>query len=304
MTNIASSQTPMSTADLMGVKVFAQGKGGRLAKLGKIHNSVFHPTEKRLVGVLVKRPDAALMFHRKDAFVRLDALAVTDEGLVVDGGADAMDAAACKRLGVEWNKCVLWWGLPVMCEGGQVLGTVGNVSFIPATGQVESFQIDASASQSALLGTVHVPSNLILGFKTGVGSPLVQQKSRTSAEDAAELGAVLVSPQVMELSAQGGLAEKAGTATGEAVQKVRRTVVRVKPKIHAAAEKAKEQAEQAAGISFDQAKEAARPKIQEAKETAGEAAEKGLFAVGKQLGRASTMFSAFKEEYERARNDR
>ena len=153
-----------------------------------------------------------------------------------------------------------------------------------------------------LLGTVQVPASLIKGFKLGVGSPLVQQKGRSEVEDASELGAVLVSSQVKELSATGGLAEKAGTITGETVQKVRTTAARVKPKVQGAAGRAKDKAEDAMGVSFEEAKEAATPKIQEAKESAGAAVEKGLFAAGKQLGRASTMFSSFKEEYERARN--
>ncbi|MDO4502339.1 MAG: PRC-barrel domain-containing protein [Coriobacteriia bacterium] len=295
-------QGTLSTASLMGKKVFGENKKGKAHKIGKIHNFVFHPTEKRLIGVLVKRPDAAMMFHRKDAFVRLGAWEECDEGLLVSNESDAMDAAACKSLGVDWNSCVLWWGLPVVCDDGDALGTVGDVWFDPADGKVAAFELEGGMSESVLLGTVHVPSDLIRGFKLGVGSPLVQQKSRSSVEDASELGAVLVSSQVKELSTEGGLAEKAGTATGEAVKKVRRTVVRVKPKVQDAAEAAKVKAEDAMGVSFDQAREAAKPKIQEAKETAGAAAEKGLFAAGRQLGRASTMFSSFKEEYERARD--
>lgn len=295
-------QALLSTQDLMGKKVFSEGEGKRRRKIGKIHNFVFHPTEKRLVGVLVKRPDAAMMFHRKDAFVRLGALLEAEDGLTVANVPDAMDSAACKSLAVDWERCVLWWGLPVMCEDGQMLGTVGAISFDSASGAVCSFELEAGTSESVLLGTVQVPASLIKGFKLGVGSPLVQQKGRSEVEDASELGAVLVSSQVKELSATGGLAEKAGTITGETVQKVRTTAARVKPKVQGAAGRAKDKAEDAMGVSFEEAKEAATPKIQEAKESAGAAVEKGLFAAGKQLGRASTMFSSFKEEYERARN--
>lgn len=294
-------QGSLSTHDLLGKKVFSEAKGKR-RKVGKIHNFVFHPTEKRLVGILVKRPDAAMMFHRKDAFVRLGAWAESDDGLTVADVPDAMDAAACKALGVDWDRCVLWWGLPVVDEEGQELGCVGSVHFAPSSGLVTSFELQTSTSESVLLGTIQVPASYIRGFKLGLGSPLVQQKDRAQAQDASELGAVLVSSQVRELSATGGLAEKAGTITGETAQKVRETADRVKPKVQDAAERAKDKAEDAMGVSFDQAKEAAKPKIQQAKEKAGDAAEKGLFAAGRQLGRASTMFSSFKEEYERARN--
>ena len=46
--------------------------------------------------------------------------------------------------------------------------------------------------------------------------------------------------------------------------------------------------------------EKARPDVEEAAKRAGEAVESGTFAVGKQLGKASGMFAAFKEEFEKA----
>ena len=50
----------------------------------------------------------------------------------------------------------------------------------------------------------------------------------------------------------------------------------------------------------DQAAEQVKPKAQEVAKKAGEVADAGLFAAGKQLGRASGMFSAFKEEFDKA----
>ena len=45
----------------------------------------------------------------------------------------------------------------------------------------------------------------------------------------------------------------------------------------------------------------AKPKASAAAQAAGDAAGKAAYATGRQLSRASGMFAAFKEEYDRAR---
>lgn len=51
----------LTTKSLFGRKVVSsKGK-----KIGKVRRFVFHPSEKRVVGFTVKRPDAALMFIGK-----------------------------------------------------------------------------------------------------------------------------------------------------------------------------------------------------------------------------------------------
>ena len=65
----------LTTKSLFGRKVVSsKGK-----KIGKVRRFVFHPSEKRVVGFTVKRPDAALMFHRKDLFVALDGFDIDDD---------------------------------------------------------------------------------------------------------------------------------------------------------------------------------------------------------------------------------
>ena len=60
----------ITTKELVGTKVLG-GKDGT-QRIGKVHCCVFHPTEKRVIGFLIKRPDLLLMFHRADSFVTLD----------------------------------------------------------------------------------------------------------------------------------------------------------------------------------------------------------------------------------------
>lgn len=285
----------ISTRELSGVRVLGRG-GSR--RIGKIRSFVFHPQEKRCVGFVVKRPDVALMFRRRDLFVALDGCDVVDGRIVVRSDPAATDREACKRLGIDWDACVLWLGLPVMCRDGTAFGAVGSVTFDLATGRVEEIEADAGAAYSALLGKLVVPASLILGFRRGLGMRLAESRGgrasgsfgdasgRASEEgveaggsppDPSQLGALVVADEVKDCAVEGGLAEKAGQATA---------VVRVKAK-----------------DAVEKAKDKARPSVDKAKQAAGDAVGKGAFALGRQIGRSKGMFSAFKEEYGKARRE-
>lgn len=262
----------MLTSDLQGKRVVEVTKKEKLRKIGKVRSFVFHPSEKRVVGILVKRPDAAMMFHRKDVFVRLGGFSFGEGGeIVVTGQSDATDRAAEKYLGIDLDDCVIWRGMPVMCEDQEQLGVVGDVSFDFETGAVVEVTLDeGSLTKDALLGHRVIPASSVLGFRKGIGHAVATEDGEWDEEPA--FGAILVSDEVKNAETKGGLAEKAGTTTAVARAKVR--IVKKK----------------------------AQPKVDEAAEKAGEAAEKALFVTGRQLGRASGMFSAFKEEFDKARN--
>lgn len=49
--------------------------------------------------------------------------------------------------------------------------------------------------------------------------------------------------------------------------------------------------------------EAVKPAVSTATKAAGKAVNKGAYATGRQIKRASGMFSAFKEEYDKARKE-
>jgi len=147
----------ITTKSLSGLKAVTQAKG---KKIGKVYRFVFHPSEKRVVGILVRRPDAALMFHRKDLFVALDGFHVNDEGdLVVHDDSEATERGAIKALGVNWEKCVIWVGMPVMTVGGELLGFVDTVTFDCSTGAVHSLTTENGAANDAILGKLTIPGS-------------------------------------------------------------------------------------------------------------------------------------------------
>ena len=258
----------MTNDELRGVRVLG-GKNGT-SHIGKVRRLVFHPRERRVVGFIVKRPDLALMFHRKDLFVSINGFDIVDGRVVVRQTSDATDKGACKALGIDWDTCVMWEGLPLMTESGETLGMVGTVTFDRATGAISTVTADAGATANTLLGTRVIPASYIKGFRRGIGVALVQQDEAGAEqdEDELELGAILVSDEAMKLVAEGSVAEKAGAATAVAVNKVNTTV---------------------------------KPAVTNAAKATTQAVGKGVRAVGKRAEETKDAFSGFKEEYDKAR---
>lgn len=266
----ARKRSLVSTSELSGTRVIGGKKGTK--RIGKVRYFVFSPTGKRCVGFIVKRPDLLWMFHRKPLFVSIEGYDLEDGRIVVRQDASATGSAACKALGVDYDECVLWLGLPVMCEDGSSFGTVGNVVFDRYTGEVDSFETDDGATSNALLGKKTVTASMIRGFKRGMGAALSTVTNQgAEAEENPELGALLVSDEVKHVANEGGVAEKAGQATAVAGAKVKQTV-----------DKAKPVASKAAAAT-------------------GKAVNKGAYATGRQIARSKHMFSDFKKEYDKAR---
>ena len=271
----------ITTKELANKRV-VDGRKGK--KIGKVRRFVFHPSEKRYIGLLVKRPDAALMFHRKDLFVALGGFHIDGEGnVVVHDDADSTDKGAVKALGVDWDACVIWVGMPVMTASGDMLGYVDVVTFDRTTGDVHSFTTENGAANDAIVGKRVIPSKFVKGFRRGQGIALMAAGDYRGEDmdDQAERGAIMVSDEAMDLPVQGGVAAAAGKASAVAVNKAKKGAVKAKTAVEGKMEEVK-------------------PGAQKFASAAGEAIESGSYAVGKQLGKASGMFAAFKEEFDKA----
>lgn len=273
----------ITTKKLAGLRAVDEKRGKRI---GKVRHFVFHPTEKRCIGFTVKRPDAALMFHRKDLFVALDGFHIEDSQVIVHDDVAATDKGAIRALGVNWDSCVIWIGMPVMTKSRDMLGYVDAVIFDRETGAVKSITTENGAANDAILGKRRIPSKYIKGFRRGQGVALAPMGEYKGEDDdsSVERGSILVADEALELSVEGGAAAAAGKATAVVTDKAKKSVVRVKESASGQVEKA-------------------RPTAQRVAKRTGEAVEAGSFAVGKQLGKASGMFAAFKEEFDKASKD-
>ena len=215
----------LSINDLYGRKVYVPKKAKKkkdvepdeikLKKLGKVHMAVFSPDGREVVGFLVTRPDVVGMVKRADAFLAWDSFRVLDDGtLCLTREDDGLDDAARKRLGVDWDSCVMWEGMDAKTASGKKLGYVSNADFDAKTGRVGSFYVGDGGVARALVGTFQIPASMVKGYSNGC----------MIVDDAAaniELGAAAKAGEgFAKAKAKGSeAAHKAGKAAGEAVDK-------------------------------------------------------------------------------------
>ncbi len=192
----------LTTKEVRGVRVCRPLKPGKeltkdgvprhRRKIGKVYKTVFSPDGLRVVGFQVRRPDLLWMFKRPERFLALDAMDVQDGFIVPSKGSSSWDQAAVKRLDVDWDKCILWEGIEVRTKDGRDLGYVDEISFDERTGELNSLFLDDGGTARALVGSVEIPVELMVGYKKGI---------------------LIVQPEAADLLPTGGLAGKAGEAT-------------------------------------------------------------------------------------------
>lgn len=180
-----------STDEAHKLRVYVRTPKGELKKFGKVRATVFAPGAMRVVGYEIKRPDALLMVKRKERFAAIDRVEPVESGIVVIDSADSWDQAACKRLGVDYDACVIWEYMPVKTESGIELGTVGNVVFDETTHAIDHIEISKGATSRTLLGNTNVAAGQIIGYRDG---------------------AIVVSDVEEAAEESGGVAAKAGVA--------------------------------------------------------------------------------------------
>lgn len=197
-------------------KQIEAGEEPQPKKLGRVHNLVFSPDSRRVVGIMVKRPDIAGMVKQADRFLALDAMDVREGGIVCTREKDGFDDAAAKRLGLDLDRSIIWGGADVHCESGKFLGYVMDARFDLATGDVDCFCAQEGETASALVGSFEIPAAWVLRFSKGTmvvrDEAATLQLSGGLAGKAGE-GYAVVKDKAKETAA------KAGAAAGEAVDK-------------------------------------------------------------------------------------
>ena len=148
----------MRAGDFVGAKIYRKpaedkrtkkdGTPRSPKKLGKIHFPVFTPGGTRVVGFMVRQSDIAGMIERPDRFVALDAIGVYEGAIAVDDVKGTYDAAAAKRLDINLDDCIIWVGMDVRTESGDVVGYCSDVEFKPRSGIVQTFYVTAGAASS------------------------------------------------------------------------------------------------------------------------------------------------------------
>ena len=189
-----------STLNAHKLRIFLlRKKDGALKPYGKISRVVFHPSKPMAVGVVVKRPDLLWMFKRKERFVAFDRLLVCDAGgYLVQDQPDAWDSTACRRLGLDYDKCLFWDHMDCVNGDGEQLGKISSVFFDEDTFVVDHIDISAGTAERALTGARNIAADHIRGYRDG---------------------AIVVDVAPGDICSAGGVAGKAGQAWASAKHK-------------------------------------------------------------------------------------
>jgi len=262
-----------SIKGLKGTKVI---KGKRLPhSVGKIDKFVFFPNRKCVAGFITKQSDFLLLIRRKGRFISINGYYMYEDYAFVRNEKGSSGKAAYKALELYPDDSVQWIGLPVITEDGQSVGVVSDVVFAHPSGEVQSIETSSGAMGKLLKGTRTIPTDLIKGYceEGSKALALAEQNSASNSKDSR--AAILVANEALAISTDSdkALASKAGKKVS--------TI--------------------ASNAGIDTA--AVSEKAKSAAETAGALASSGVAATGKQLKKTRGMFSAFKDEYNKARHD-
>ena len=294
-------------------------------KLGKVHSAVFYPDGRRLAGLMVKRPDVVGMVKRADAFLAWDSFCVADDGsLLVSGTEAALDDRAIRRLGLDWDACIIWSGMDARTTSGKSLGYVSDAEVDEKTGRVTRFLTTDGGVARALIGSFVITPDMVRGYSNGCmvidpGERAVELDGGLAGAAGegyarAKAGASKVGKQVG--AAAGKAVDKGSFALGRAIGKAKRAVadaadddepepsapavpaadVRVEKPIERLAEKS---ADSAASPAPRPAPKTYAPAPKHTKKPAA-TSDKVARAVGKQLSSFGKMFGDFKSEFDKA----
>lgn len=196
----------LTIREVTGLKVYGppHPKKGTRRKIGTIGQVLFHPAENRVVGYAVERSDLAMVVERKDRYVAFDRVILgkdeDDRPEVYVEAKGAWDGSGARRLGIDWDKTVIWEGMPVRTESGDPLGTVRDAVFDETTGTLNAIGLTQGITRDAAIGVRDLPARMVVGFDP-------------------ESEAVVLTDEAAEIQVDGGAAAAAGKAA--AVAKVR-----------------------------------------------------------------------------------
>ena len=244
--------------------------------IGRIRNVIFYPDRMCVAGFLTHRIDFLLMFKRKRLFVPINGYYMYENLAFVSRKKGPSGKTPYKRPDIDPNICVEWLGLPVLAENGLEVGFVTDVTFVHFTGEVRSIETASGTVGKLVVGVRTIPLNLLKGYFPK-GSTNLALPEYTSIPGMSKSGAIiLVANEALYIDTDNDKA----------------TVSKAGQKVASMA--------QNAGVNTTAVAETAKS----AAIVAGTVASAGAIAAGKHLEKTRGMFSAFKDEYDKARHDK
>lgn len=203
-----------SIASLTNLKIVnAKGK-----TLGWVTHVLFHPSEQRVVGIEMRPRPVAYMFERPVRYYAYDAFELGEDELALTDIKASSGPAAAKRLGIDWDRTIIWAFQDVKTARGREMGQVANVTFAK-DGTVRSMKVSGGMTANVAVGQHTVPAEQILGFDgESIRVADAANRAATSGGVAAQAGkSAAVASHTAKKAASGAL--KAGMAAAKAANK-------------------------------------------------------------------------------------
>lgn len=136
-------------------------KGRRIGRVGDV---LFHPDRSEVVGFVVERPRLFMLLDRRDRYLARDRTRVSGRELVVADDKGAWDAAAAKRLGLDWDRSVIWIGMPARTQSGVSVGKVRDGLYEHDSGELVGIGFTGGLVADIAVGTRDLPSSVVKRF--------------------------------------------------------------------------------------------------------------------------------------------
>ena len=133
-------------------------------RFGTIEHVLFHPVKPHVVGFQIQKTPWLYVIDRRPAFVPLDEIEITKEKLTLRAKKPVIGRAAEKRQGFEWDKTVIWAGMPVHTKSGDEAGYVKDAQFRASGGTIRKIMLTGGMTADAAIGTREIEGDRLVRF--------------------------------------------------------------------------------------------------------------------------------------------
>ena len=183
----------MRESELEGAELY----GSEGIQLGVVERVLFHPSEPRAIGLMIRPIPWLYFITRRPAFVAWEAFGIQKGHLRFGQRKLPSRRKASQAMGHDVDRTIIWRGMTVRTETGQESGSVADVE-MDSTGAVRGIVVSPGGVAGITRGSIDVPGSMVNGF---------------------DGRAVVVTTAALALEASGGLADKAS----DGVAKVKQT---------------------------------------------------------------------------------
>jgi len=199
----------------------------RGARVGTVTRVLYHPSEPRAIGLMVRPKAALLVFERRETFLPLSAVGfVKGEGTRLRGDAKKLSgpAKAAGELGYDPDLTVIWTHMMVRSPSERRVGFVHSVEFGAKSGTVKQLVVASGPMNDAARGRSLVEGDLVSGYRDGAVEVLAEAHQLPTTGGAARVaakGVVVASETADKVGAvvEDGMVSASG-ATGKVIRKV------------------------------------------------------------------------------------